>query len=133
MSLKTLTATLGSDRFATVMSTRQHTLVADEPVELGGQDSAADPYEYLMAALASCTAITVRMYADRKEWPLEGVDVEVAMAGGQTPTLARTLHLRGALDVAQRARLLQIADACPISKMLTAGVSMTSALAGDDR
>ena len=126
MSQRTLTATLGRTGFATVMSARTHTLVADEPREIGGTDMSASPYEYLMAALASCTAITLRMYAERKAWPLEGVDVEIGMSGGRTPGITRRLTLRGPLDAAQHARLHEIADLCPVSKMLKAGVPITT-------
>lgn len=129
MSARTLKATLGREGFATVMSARSHTLVADEPVDIGGQDMAANPYEFLMGALASCIAITLRMYAERKDWPLEGVEVDVAMTGGKQPTIARTVRVHGPLDAAQQARLLEIADACPVSRMLKSGVSMTSTLA----
>lgn len=127
MSERTLTATLGRQGYATVISVRTHTLVADEPIETGGTDTSASPTEFLMGALASCTAITLRMYAERKSWPLEGVDVTVAMAGGKPPSMTRTLALRGPLDDAQRARLAEIADACPVSKMLKAGVPVTTA------
>jgi len=127
MSERTLTATLGRQGYATVMSVRTHTLVADEPIETGGTDTSASPTEYLMGALASCTAITLRMYAERKSWPLEGVDVTVAMTGGKSPSMTRTLALRGPLDDAQRARLGEIADACPVSRMLKAGVPVTTA------
>lgn len=127
MSERTLTATLGRQGYATVISVRTHTLVADEPIETGGTDTSASPTELLMGALASCTAITLRMYAERKSWPLEGVDVTVAMTGGKAPSMTRTLALRGPLDDAQRARLAEIADACPVSKMLKAGVPVTTA------
>jgi putative redox protein len=129
MSARTLKATLGREGFATVMSARTHTLVADEPLDLGGDDTAATPYEHLLGALASCIAITLRMYATRKAWPLEGVDVDATMSEGRTPTITRTIRLRGPLDDAQRARLVEIADACPVSRLLKAGVPMTSRLA----
>lgn len=127
MSERTLTATLGRQGYATVMSVRTHTLAADEPIDTGGTDTSASPTEFLMGALASCTAITLRMYAERKSWPLEGVDVTVAMTAGKSPSMTRTLALRGPLDDAQRARLAEIADACPVSKMLKAGVPVTTA------
>ncbi len=127
MSQRTLTATLGRKGYTTVMTARGHTLVADEPLEIGGTDVSASPYEYLMAALASCTAITLRMYADRKAWPLEGVDVRIDMTGGRLPAITRHVTLRGPLDDAQRARLHEIADRCPVSRMLKEGVSITPA------
>lgn len=129
MSVRTLKATLGREGFATVMAARTHTLVADEPVDIGGRDLAPSPYEHLMGALASCTAITLRMYAERKGWPLEGVEIDVAMTGGKEASIALTVQVVGPLDEAQRQRLLEIADACPVSRMLKSGVAMTSALA----
>jgi putative redox protein len=127
MSRRTLTATLGRKGYATVMSTRGHTLVADEPLEIGGTDVSANPYEFLMAALASCTAITLRMYADRKAWPLEGVDVRIEMGAGRLPSITRHVTLHGPLDDVQRARLHEIADRCPVSRMLKEGVTVTAA------
>lgn len=128
MSDRTLTATLGRQGYATVMSVRTHTLVADEPTDIGGSDTAASPTEHLMGALASCTTITLRMYAERKQWPLEGVDVTITMTRGKTPSMTRTLTLRGVLDDAQRARLVEIADACPVSRILKAGLPITTTL-----
>jgi putative redox protein len=127
MSERRLTATLGREGYTTVMSTRTHTLVADEPLDIGGGDVPANPYEYLMASLASCTAITMRMYAERKGWPMEGVDVTIQMSAERLPSITRTLEVRGPLDDAQRARLVEIADACPISRLLKAGVAITTA------
>jgi putative redox protein len=128
MSDRTLTATLGRQGYATVMSVRTHTLVADEPTDVGGSDTAASPIEQLMGALASCTTITLRMYADRKQWPLEGVDVTITMTRSRTPSMTRTLTLRGPLDDAQRARLVEIADACPVSRILESGLPVTTVL-----
>lgn len=126
MSERTLTATLGRTGYTTVMSARTHTLVADEPVEIGGTDVSASPYEYLMASLAACTAITLRMYADRKGWPMEGVDVVIGMVGGSAPAMTRTLQVHGPLDAEQRARLLEIADRCPVSRVLESGLPVTT-------
>jgi putative redox protein len=128
MSDRSLTATLGRQGYATVMSVRTHTLVADEPTDVGGSDTAASPIEQLMGALASCTTITLRMYADRKQWPLEGVDVTITMTRSRTPSMTRTLTLRGPLDDAQRARLVEIADACPVSRILESGLPVTTVL-----
>lgn len=128
MSQRTLTATLGRTGYATVMKTRGHTLVADEPLDIGGTDLSASPYEYVMGALASCTAITLRMYAERKGWPLEGVDVRIDMTRSRMPEITRHLTIRGPLDEAQRARLHEIADLCPVSRMLKAGVPITAVI-----
>lgn len=132
MSLRILRATL-DDSYLTSMTIRTHTFTADEPVDVGGTDAAATPIELLMGSLASCTAITIRMYAVRKAWPLTGVDVQVDYASTPTPLLVKHVTLRGGLDDAQRARLIDIANRCPVSKLLAAGVAMEMRLVeGED-
>ena len=112
-----------------------HTLVADEPVVAGGTDAGPDPYGLLMAALGACTSMTLRLYADRKKWPLEGVTVDLEFersyaedcAGCDDPgkkieRIRRHIKLEGPLDSAQVARLAEIARRCPVHKTLTAGL-----------
>ncbi len=108
-----------------------HDLVADEPTELGGAGTGPNPYDYLLTALGSCTAITVRMYADRKGWPLESVTVRVEhgrihakdcgeceTTSGRIDRIGLELELEGALDAEQRERLREIADKCPVKRTL---------------
>ncbi len=128
MSLRILDATLGAG-YTTTMSARTHTFLADEPEDLGGDDTAPTPTELLMGSLASCTAITLRMYARRKEWPLEDVRVEVHYSARPTPTMVKHITVGGPLDATQKARLLEIAEACPVAKLLRSGVAMESRLA----
>ena len=96
-----------------------HTLLADEPLNAGGGDTGPDPFEFLAASLVACTSITVRMYADRKQWPLEQIDVKVELKSDLTQTqMYRHIRFHGPLDEEQRQRLLQIANLCPVHKAL---------------
>ncbi|MGW2253064.1 OsmC family protein [Kitasatospora sp. NPDC001660] len=110
-----------------------HPLTADEPVRRGGSDSGPEPFAPLLASLGSCTAITLRTYADREEWPLEAVRVRLGYGTGtgtNTGTngvgarITRRVALSGALDEAQRARLLNICDRTPVTPALQAGVTI---------
>ena len=107
--------------------------VADEPVEAGGLGSGPNPYDLLGAALGACTAMTLRLYAGRKGWPLDGVRVAVRHDPTQSAPsdlFTREIRLDGALDEAQRARLLQIAEHCPVHRTLTAGARIETLEAG---
>ncbi|MBZ9556862.1 MULTISPECIES: OsmC family protein [unclassified Modicisalibacter] len=109
-------------------------LFADAPAIVGGDESAPDPHDYFDMALGACKAITARMYARRKDWPLEAVRVEVSRDDREERhgryTLEVSLTFEGDLDDAQRTRLLEIADRCPIHRLMTdATVAITSRLA----
>lgn len=99
-----------------------HHLTADEPRDLGGGDTGPSPHELVAAGLGSCTAITLQMYADKKGWPLQDTEVEVTVATtAEGTTFQRKLRFVGELDETQRARLVEIADRCPVHRTLTAG------------
>ena len=99
-----------------------NTLVADEPPTTGGSGKGFSPGELLASALASCVSITVRMYADKKEWPLDRIDVEVLIDRDELHDITRidkNVKLTGELSQEQRERLMLIADKCPVHKYLT--------------
>jgi putative redox protein len=136
-------AEAGLGRFAQVVSVGAHRLRADEPLAAGGDDSGPSPYEWLVAALGACTSMTVRMYAERKGWPLEQVRVRLRhrkdhardcqdceAQGARLDHVEREVDLRGALDDVQRQRLLEIANRCPVHRTLEAGVTVQTRLAG---
>lgn len=109
----------------------RHTLRADEPEALGGTDTGPSPHQFLLAALGACTAMTVRMYARRKQWPLEHVEVRLHHArGDQAEIITREITLTGDLDEDQRARLLDVAEKCPVHRTLTGELQIRSGLIG---
>jgi putative redox protein len=113
---------LSAKGYQTNISSGRHQLLADEPEALGGDDAGPDPYALLLSSLIACTTITLRMYAQRKHWPLENVQVECRLIRKDAesgPFIERKIYLKGdALAEDQKARLLQIADACPVHKLL---------------
>jgi putative redox protein len=105
-------------------------LVGDEPVALGGLGLGPTPHDLVSAALAACTSQTLRLYAKRKDWPLGPVHVEVTherKAGeGPADTFNRVISLGGELTDEQRGRLMEIADMCPIHRLLTSGAKIVT-------
>ena len=127
-----VTAALGSHNYRVELRARGFRFTADEPPDLGGGDTAPTPGELLAGALASCTAVTVRMYADRKGWPLAGVFVAVRyVEGGAERRMQCAVRVDGNLDAEQRARLVEIAGRCPVHRLLEAGVEVDTVADGD--
>lgn len=129
----------GKGKFQTRIGLRGGTLLADEPVEVGGTDTGPTPYELLGAALAACTAMTLRLYADGKGWPLPEFRVKVshARAPGAEPLdrFTREILFGGAIDAERRAKLVEIADKCPVHRTLERRseiVTVTADLAATD-
>lgn len=122
-------ASIATTKYRVQLDNGRHLFGADEPVEKDGQDTAPAPDELLEASLASCTAITVRMYADRKQWSLDGVDVAVNLerVDGKT-VFTRNITLKGNLDMEQKERLLQIAKLCPVSKTLSGSIEINTSI-----
>lgn len=118
-----------------------HHLVADEPVSAGGNGMGPNPYDYLAASLGACTAITLRMYADRKQWPVETIRVNLAhkkihadqcrdceTKKGYLDVIERNISLTGDIDSDQRERMVQIADRCPVHRSLTGEIKIDTKL-----
>ena len=118
--IKWVSAIVRKDPYITEITTDTHKLIGDEPLESGGQDKGPGPGDFLRMSLASCTAITLRMYADRKSIAIEQIEVKVFTETVEGKTIFnRTITIQGTIDDHQRRRLLQIANACPIHKILT--------------
>ncbi|MBS0029574.1 OsmC family protein [Chitinophaga sp. 22321] len=110
---------------------RDHRWLADEPEEAGGDDTGPQPGELLLSSLGACTAITVKMYANRKKWPLEDISIEVRFNSAAKPDPLTTvidmeIQLRGDLTTEQQARLIQIAQSCPVHKVLSNPITMNT-------
>jgi putative redox protein len=114
------TATLGTTDFEMKAQVGSHMLTADEPLTNGGQDKGPSPKEYLCVALASCTTATLKMYCNHKKLVLNKltVDVELVITEDKKNLFKRKIHIEGALDETQRERLVQIANNCPVHKIL---------------
>lgn len=119
----TVKASLGTTKYYTEVIAGENRLITDEPINKGGQNKGFNPFEILATSLASCTAATLRMYIDRKEWNVEKIDVEVELENFPLTKLAvfkRNISFEGNdLSEEQLKRLHTIADACPVHKMLT--------------
>jgi len=124
------------------IETGRHVLASDEPVAAGGGDAGPDPYALLLAALGSCTSMTLRMYANQKKWPLEGVSIRLSHErihardcvdcenkdDARVERITREISLAGPLSEEQRQRLMQIAERCPVNRSLIGPKEIVSRL-----
>lgn len=118
----TVKASLGKTKYYTEVTAGENQIITDEPVDKGGQNKGFNPFEILATSLASCTAATLRMYIDRKEWEVENINVEVELENyplTKRAVFKRDITFDGNLDDEQMKRLHTIADACPVHKILT--------------
>ena len=124
-----VTCTLGDNNFLAEVKTIDHTVVVDEPISVGGQNSYPNPKQYLLASLVSCTAITIRLYANNKGWKTGRIEVkaqfkEVVKQNKISKKIVKSVHFENNLDDKQKQRLLMIGSKCPISKLIEQPIEM---------
>mgnify|MGYP003382658490 FL=1 len=124
MSVAVVVSENGQGRYQQEIRTGQHILLADEPEGMGGNDAGPEPFDFLMAGLGACTSITLRMYAERKNLALIGISValsheKIEVDGVKRDRISRQITLEGNLSAAERQRLLEIANKCPVHRALS--------------
>jgi putative redox protein len=126
---KIAVATITDEVYRTELKARKHLVIADEPEDVGGKDLGPRPGDFYRMSLASCTAITLRMYANRKNFDVQKIQVSVSTEEGENKTILHTdIKINGNLDEAQHKRMLQIAKLCPVHKVLTNPIEINTAL-----
>jgi putative redox protein len=131
MASASIEAQIGRDHYKVLLQAGKNSIIADEPITSGGGEEGMNPYEILASALGACTCATVRMYADRKEMALEAMKVSITLTRDEEKNetnLVRTIDLIGALTETERDRLLQIANKCPVHKILTNPINITTTI-----
>ncbi len=132
---------IGREKYVTDVQSGPHRMRSDEPVEVGGQDFGPSPYDYLLASLGTCTAMTLRMYADRKKWDLDEVRVHLNHSkihkedcedcedkDHMLDLIERKIELKGNLDEIQKNRLLEISERCPVHRTLHGTIKVDSSI-----
>ena len=127
----------GGAGFAQEIEIGPHRLKGDEPLAFGGTDTGPSPYDFVLAALGTCTSMTISLYAQRKGWPLDSITIslhhskihavdcaECETKVGKIDRIEREIHLTGALSTEQRAKLMEIADKCPVHRTLTSEINI---------
>lgn len=127
-TISTASIVSGSVNYRHDIQTGRHTLVADEPVSAGGLDAGPAPYDYVLAGLGACTAITLRMYAQKKDWDIGELRVELTLLKDHegNARIERVLHSTATLTDEQWERLLDIAGKTPVTRTLQAGSPITT-------
>jgi len=128
-----------ASKFQQVINVGPHQILADEPIAAGGEDTGPGPYDLLLSALGACTAMTMRLYAERKALPMDHVTVtlnhkkiyardceECETKDGMLDQVERVITIDGKLDAEQRAKLMEIADKCPVHRTLTSEIRIVT-------
>jgi putative redox protein len=122
-------ATITDEVYRTELKVRKHMVIADEPEDVGGKDLGPRPGDFYRMSLASCTAITLRMYANRKNFDVKKIEVSVSTEEGEGKTVLHTdIKINGNLDQVQHDRMLQVAKRCPVHKFLTNPIEIITKL-----
>ena len=132
---------LGNEKYKTVMTAGRHELIADEPEDMDGKDLGPDPYDYLLMSLGSCTVITLKMYAERKKWPVEDIYMELQHykdhaedcvdcdeKSAKIDKIEKEIIVKGDLTQEQLDRLLEISHKCPVNKTMKGDVEMKASI-----
>lgn len=130
--METVHATIAQQKYqTTIVCEDGKKLISDEPIAMGGSNLGFSPTELLASSLAACTSITLKMYSDRKEWNFEEISVDVAMEvdkANNTTRFFRTIRISGDVNKEQKDRLLTIANACPIHKILSSQIEVNTVI-----
>lgn len=127
--MHTITAYNANEKYKTIITDNTHQIIVDEPIDVGGKDQGFSPSQLLASSLASCSAITIRMYADRKKWPLNEIIVSVSITQDpetKATTFQKQIDFTGNLDDGQVSRLKEIANKCPIHVILNNPIKIES-------
>lgn len=126
---RTVTATIGKDPYRTELKTSDHTIWSDEPTDAGGKNQGPTPGDLMRMSLASCTAITLRMYADRKKWDVDRISVTVTSEKMKYKTIFTcAIEVSGDLNEEQRKRFDEIAHSCPVHKLLSSPIEIATTM-----
>ncbi|MEO8254319.1 MAG: OsmC family protein [Flavobacterium sp.] len=129
---KDITGTIGTQKYACTISWRKGQFIMDEPESIGGKNLGPDPYSALLASLASCTLVTLRMYIDRKGWDIPEINIAVnaqqELEGEYETIFSRKISFSTDITIAQKERLIQIANKCPVSNILKGKITIKTQL-----